>query len=210
MLNHTKIRSETADPINNPFISRLATPVLQLTEFAFLPNFVCMKCPYCGVDNDRVLDTRAQNDGGLIRRRRECLACKARFSTVESVMVEYPMIIKKDGRREPFSREKIQRGIQAACQKRPIPLAEIENIVDRIATWLLSRGEKETSAHLIGHKAMLELKKLDGVAYIRFASVYRTFEDVQEFVETLEDEGENTDASEKKSQGISTTDLISN
>lgn len=102
-------------------------------------------------------------------------------------MVNFPYIIKKDGRREPFSKEKILKGLQAACQKRPVSLGQVEAIVERIASWVISRGENETSARLIGMRVMAELKQLDDVAYIRFASVYRTFKDVQEFVETLED-----------------------
>jgi transcriptional repressor NrdR len=145
-----------------------------------------MKCPYCGHSDDRVLDTRVQKDGA-IRRRRECLDCKARFSTMETLMVNFPYIIKKDGRREPFSKEKILKGLQFACQKRPVSLGQLEAIVERIASWVISRGENETSARLIGLRVMAELKQLDDVAYIRFASVYRTFKDVQEFVETLED-----------------------
>ncbi|RYZ65729.1 MAG: transcriptional repressor NrdR [Proteobacteria bacterium] len=145
-----------------------------------------MKCPYCSHSDDRVLDTRVQKDGS-IRRRRECLECKSRFSTMETLMVNFPYIIKKDGRREPFSKEKIFNGLQAACQKRPVSLVQVEAIVERIASWVISRGENETSARLIGLRVMAELKQLDDVAYIRFASVYRTFKDVQEFVETLED-----------------------
>ncbi len=147
-----------------------------------------MKCPYCGHNEDRVLDTREQKEGELIRRRRECLKCKSRFSTMETLNLNFPSIVKKDGRREPFSKEKILKGFQASCQKRPISLAQLEVSVDRIATWVLNRGEKEISARLIGQKVMMELKLLDDVAYVRFASVYRTFKDVQEFVETLEDQ----------------------
>jgi transcriptional regulator NrdR len=145
-----------------------------------------MKCPYCGHADDRVLDTRVQKDGS-IRRRRECLECKARFSTVETIMLAMPFIIKKDGRREPFSKEKILKGLQAACQKRPVSLQTIDAVVERISAWVVNRGEGEISSRLIGKKVMAEVKQLDDVAYIRFASVYRTFKDVQEFVETLED-----------------------
>jgi transcriptional repressor NrdR len=147
-----------------------------------------MKCPYCGHSEDRVLDTRVQKDGELIRRRRECLDCKSRFTTVESLLVSYPMVIKKDGRREPFTKEKILKGVQAAAQKRPISTAQVEALVDRISTWALSHNDKEIPTQIIGRKVMNELKRLDDVAYVRFASVYRTFKDLQEFVETLEDE----------------------
>lgn len=146
-----------------------------------------MKCPFCSHQDDRVLDTRVQKDGS-IRRRRECLSCKARFTTQETLVIHFPMIIKKDGRREPFSKEKILKGLQAACQKRPVSLPQIESIVERLASWILSRPESEISSHLIGRRVMLELKQVDNVAYVRFASVYRTFRDVQEFLETLEDD----------------------
>lgn len=146
-----------------------------------------MKCPFCGNSDDRVLDTREQREGTLIRRRRECLRCKERFTTVESLQVNYPAIVKKDGRRESFSKEKILRGLQAACQKRPISLDRLESIVERISNWILARNEKEVPARDIGLKLIRELRVLDDVAYVRFASVYRSFQDVQGFVETLED-----------------------
>ena len=145
-----------------------------------------MKCPYCGHNEDRVLDTREQKEGEVIRRRRECIQCKSRFSTVESLSLSFPLVIKKDGRREPFSKDKILNGLQAACQKRPISLGQLDAVVDRIATWVVNRGDKEVPSRLIGQKLMRELRLLDDVAYVRFASVYRTFQDVQEFVETLE------------------------
>lgn len=147
-----------------------------------------MRCPYCGHNEDRVLDTREQKDGEAIRRRRECLKCKSRFSTVEALSLVFPYIAKKDGRREPYSREKVLKGLQAACQKRPISLTQMETAVDRITTWVINRGEKEIPSRLIGQKVMMELRLLDDVAYVRFASVYRTFQDVQEFVDTLEDQ----------------------
>jgi transcriptional repressor NrdR len=150
-----------------------------------------MKCPYCGHTNDRVLDTRIQKGGEIIRRRRECLKCKGRFSTQENLMQFYPLVVKKDGRREPFSREKILNGLQAACQKRAVSLAQMEQTVERVIHWVLNRCEKEVPSSLIGQKIMIELRHLDDVAYVRFASVYRTFKDVNEFVETL---GEQTPA----------------
>ena len=144
-----------------------------------------MKCPFCGHSEDKVLDTRVQKDVG-IRRRRECLSCKSRYSTLETVMLNYPFVIKKDGRREPFSKEKILRGLQAACQKRPVSLAQLEHAVEKIASWVITRGEGEIASRVIGRRLMAELKQLDDVAYIRFASVYRTFKGVQDFVEKLE------------------------
>ncbi len=146
-----------------------------------------MKCPYCNFDNDRVLDTRVQKDGS-IRRRRECLECKVRFSTVETLIIHFPMIVKKDGRREIFSKEKVLKGLQAATQKRPVSLEQLEAIVEKISNWVLGRSETELLSNQVGQRVMSELRKLDDVAYIRFASVYRSFKDVQEFVETLEEE----------------------
>ncbi len=144
-----------------------------------------MKCPFCGHSEDKVLDTRVQKDSG-IRRRRECLSCKSRYSTLETVMLNYPFVIKKDGRREPFNKEKILRGLQASCQKRPVSLSQLEAVVEKIASWIITRGEGEIASRVIGRRLMAELKQLDDVAYIRFASVYRTFKDVQDFVEKLE------------------------
>jgi transcriptional repressor NrdR len=166
-----------------------------------------MKCPYCGHNEDRVLDTREQKDGEAIRRRRECLKCKSRFSTVEALSLVFPYIVKKDGRREPYSREKVLKGLQAACQKRPISLSQLESSVDRITTWIINRGEKEIPSRLIGQKVMMELRLLDDVAYVRFASVYRTFQDVQEFVETLEDQ-ENFEVIDHSAQLSLTPDKI--
>lgn len=148
-----------------------------------------MKCPFCSYHDHRVLDTRMQKENTLIRRRRECFQCKGRFTTQETVIQHYPFIQKKDDRREPFDKEKISRGIQAACHKRSISLSTMETIVERVSKKLLDLGEKEVPSSWIGQQVMLELKKLDDVAYVRFASVYRTFRDVQEFLETL---GENT------------------
>lgn len=151
-----------------------------------------MKCPSCGNSNDRVLDTREQKDGQSIRRRRECLNCKTRFTTNEALSLSLPYVIKKDGRREPFSREKLLHGVQAACQKRPIGLAQVESMVDRISLWVSGMGEREVLTRLIGERVMRELLVMDDVAYVRFASVYRTFRDIQEFVETLEDSTPST------------------
>ncbi len=167
-----------------------------------------MKCPFCGHSEDKVLDTRVQKDGG-IRRRRECLLCKSRYSTQETVMLSYPFIIKKDGRREPYSKEKLIRGMQASCQKRPVSLAQIESAVERISSWLVTRGEGEVASKVIGRRVMAELKQLDDVAYVRFASVYRTFKDVQEFVEKLEGD-ELIDMIEPTGPQISLTMIPSN
>jgi transcriptional repressor NrdR len=138
----------------------------------------------------RVLETRLHREEE-IRRRRECLSCRLRFSTVETLLVAYPQVIKKDGRREPFSKEKLRRGIQIACTKRPVSVGQIENIVNRISRWVQSSPDKELAANKIGQAVVKELKTLDDVAYVRFASVYKSFKDVNEFMQTLEShEGE--------------------
>lgn len=154
-----------------------------------------MKCPFCAHPDDRVLDTRVQKEGA-IRRRRECLRCRARFSTLETVLVNFPVIVKKDGRREPFSKEKILKGLQAATQKRPIALDKLEAIVEQISSWLAGNTASEVHSHLIGRQVMAQLNRLDHVAYVRFASVYRNFKDVQEFVETLEIDSQTNATSE--------------
>lgn len=145
-----------------------------------------MKCPFCGHLDDRVLDTRVGRDGESIRRRRECLKCHSRFTTSENLLQVFPFIVKKDGRREPFSKEKVLKGIQAACQKRPVSLAQMEQMVERVAKWVLSRSEREVTSESVGQKVVRELRLIDDVAYVRFASVYQTFKDVDEFVSRLE------------------------
>ncbi|MCB9026717.1 MAG: transcriptional repressor NrdR [Bdellovibrionaceae bacterium] len=144
-----------------------------------------MKCPFCECENNRVLDTRVQKDGG-IRRRRECLDCKSRFTTLEIILKCFPHVIKKDGRREPFDKDKLRRGLQLACMKRDVSLPTIEGIVDRICHKALEYQDNEMSYMQIGHWVMEELRRIDDVAYVRFASVYKTFKDIQEFVKTLE------------------------
>ena len=142
-----------------------------------------MKCPNCGKNKQKVLETREKEDE--IRRRRECLACQFRFTTSEAVLIQFPHVIKKDGRREPFSKEKLRRGILAACKKRPVSVGQIENLVAHIARWAQSSPEKELLAQAIGRLVITELKKLDDVAFVRFASVYRNFQDIKEFIDTL-------------------------
>lgn len=148
-----------------------------------------MKCPSCGCQEDKVLDTRIQKEGTGIKRRRECLNCHVRFTTQETLLQDFPMVIKKDGRREPFSPSKVASGLHAACQKRPIPLAQIDQIVERVTRKVVDKSEKEIPTTAIGQLVMNELKVLDHVAYVRFASVYKTFKDVNEFVEELAKEG---------------------
>ncbi len=146
-----------------------------------------MKCPHCHSLNTKVLDTRSQKDGESTRRRRECEKCAARFTTVETIVISLPMVVKKDGRREPFSPEKLLGGIKAACQKRPISSSKIEHMVEKVTGWVVEHADKEMTTDMIGHFVMEELKKVDEVAYVRFASVYKTFKDVSEFLADLSD-----------------------
>jgi transcriptional repressor NrdR len=144
-----------------------------------------MKCPNCGQNEHRVLETRDRDQE--IRRRRECHSCKFRFTTIETLLMHYPHVVKKDGRREPFSKEKLRRGIQMACKKRPVSVSQVESLVNRISRWVQHSPEREMSAQKIGGAVIGELKMLDDVAFVRFASVYKNFKNVQEFVTSLEE-----------------------
>ena len=144
-----------------------------------------MKCPFCNHAEDKVVDSRESSDGSSIRRRRECLKCSRRFTTYEEVQDLLPMVIKKDGRREAFKRDKILGGLQTACQKRPISTASLEAIVIEVEKKLMEKGEKEVPSHDIGELIMGKLKSLDEVAYIRFASVYKDFKDRDAFLSEL-------------------------
>jgi transcriptional repressor NrdR len=132
-----------------------------------------------------VVDSRAGKDGDVIRRRRECLSCRRRFTTYERVEEELPLVIKRDGRREPFDRQKILTGILKACEKRPVGYPAIEQVVDALESAFQGSGEKEVSSVEIGERVMGELLKMDDVAYVRFASVYRQFKDISQFVEEI-------------------------
>jgi transcriptional repressor NrdR len=144
-----------------------------------------MKCPFCGEIDNKVIDSRLSKDGNVIRRRRECIVCSRRFTTYENIEEIPVMIIKKDGRREVFSREKVRSGIQKACQKRNISMNVIDEFLDELERDLREIGEKEIPSHKIGEKIMAKLHSMDGVAYVRFASVYREFKDVNDFVAEL-------------------------
>lgn len=146
-----------------------------------------MKCPFCANGENKVIDSRISKDGNAIRRRRECIACSKRFTTYEYVEEVLPMVIKKDGRREPFERGKILSGLKKACEKRPISMDSIEDIVERIEHACQDMQLKEIATSTIGEKVMNELHKLDGVAYVRFASVYKEFKDPNEFLDQLKD-----------------------
>ena len=144
-----------------------------------------MKCPYCNSLEDKVIDSRISKDGEIIRRRRECLGCAKRFTTHEKIEDKLPLIVKKDGRREPYDRDKTMEGMKKACQKRPISIEAIEKIADKIEQDIVSRGVKEIKGAELGEKVMIELHDLDDVAYVRFASVYRSFKDISDFMEEV-------------------------
>ncbi len=145
-----------------------------------------MRCPRCSLDDDKVVDSRQSRDGDAIRRRRECLGCGLRFTTYETVELTLPLVIKSDDRREPFERGKIRRALRVACQKRPVAAAQIDCVVDRVEHRVAGLGVREVDSRSIGDIVIEELRELDGVAYLRFASVYYSFEDINEFVAAIE------------------------
>jgi len=144
-----------------------------------------MKCPYCGHLENKVVDSRLNKENTIIRRRRSCEACGQRFTTYERLEVMMPMLIKKDGRREAYDRYKVVGGLKKACEKRPVSMAEIDEFVDSLERELQDLGEREVPTQWIGEKMMEGLAKLDEVAYVRFASVYRQFKDINEFMDEL-------------------------
>jgi len=146
-----------------------------------------MKCPFCGQQKDKVVDSRETGSGDVIRRRRECLECGRRFTSYERVEEIPFLVVKKDGRREPFDRSKLLAGLHRACEKRPIPAKALDAIADEVEQMVQDSPDREVEARAIGEKVMSRLKELDKVAYVRFASVYRQFEDVQEFMSELKD-----------------------
>lgn len=146
-----------------------------------------MKCPFCSFEDTKVIDSRLGKEGNNIRRRRECIDCGRRFTTYERVEEILPLVVKKDGRREPFDRMKIIAGMQRACEKRPVSIATIEKLVDQLEISLQESGEKEIEASRIGEGVMEALRNVDEVAYVRFASVYRQFKDINEFMSELKE-----------------------
>jgi transcriptional repressor NrdR len=144
-----------------------------------------MRCPFCAEQEDRVVDSRVNRDGLTIRRRRECLGCQRRYTTYERVEEILPAVVKKDGRREPFDRAKILHGLKKACEKRPVPVAVLEDIADRVEKRVQEMGEPEVASRVIGEEVMTQLHHVDQVAYVRFASVYREFKDVTQFLDEL-------------------------
>jgi transcriptional repressor NrdR len=145
-----------------------------------------MRCPHCGHLEDKVVDSREAGEGQATRRRRECLGCSRRFTTYERIEEILPAVVKKDGRREPFDRKKILEGLTRACQKRPISAAQIEALIARVERQVQELGEKEVPSRVVGEAVMARLRELDPVAFVRFASVYRSFEDVGDFMSELE------------------------
>lgn len=144
-----------------------------------------MKCPFCGNNESKVIDSRPTEDGNVIRRRRECNQCNKRFTTYEKVEDIPLLVIKKDGQRQPYNRNKVMNGIIKACEKRPISIAQIERIVDEIEKEIYQSVDREIISTIIGQKIMNRLKNLDEVAYVRFASVYRQFKDINTFLDEL-------------------------
>ena len=150
-----------------------------------------MKCPYCTALDTKVLDSRNSEDGNVIRRRRKCETCQKRFTTFETVELSMPMVIKRDGRREAYNKDKILYGIKKSCEKRPISAVQIERIINNIEKAILDISDKEIVSKDIGNLVMMYLRHLDPVAYVRFAAVYRKFQDVEEFVNDLKHDEHN-------------------
>lgn len=144
-----------------------------------------MRCPFCSNLEDRVVDSRESREGEVIRRRRECTRCERRFTSYEKIEVPSFQVVKRDQRREPYDRSKLMRGLQIACRKRPVPQGELERIADSIESMMQDAGEREISSQRLGTMVMDRLRDCDPVAYVRFASVYRRFEDVDAFVKEL-------------------------
>lgn len=144
-----------------------------------------MKCPSCTDLENKVIDSRLSKEGDMIRRRRECMRCQNRFTTYERIEESLPMMIKKNGSRQPFSREKVMEGIELACQKRPVSTEDREGLVEDVVRVVMASGEKEVNSTVVGETVMKGLQKLDDVAYVRFASVYREFRDITQFIEEL-------------------------
>jgi len=144
-----------------------------------------MKCPYCGHTEDKVVDSRVGRDGEFIRRRRECLGCSRRYTTYEYIEDVLPMVVKRDGRREPFDRAKLRSSILKACEKRSVGVQAVDDVIADIEARLHDRAEKETSSRELGELVMAHLQRLDQVAYVRFASVYRQFKDIAQFMDEV-------------------------
>jgi len=145
-----------------------------------------MRCPFCADTDTKVIDSRLANDGDMVRRRRECVACAERFTTYESAELVMPRLVKSDGSRVPFDEEKLRAGVSKALEKRPVDTESVESAIQSIKRQLRSTGDREVSTEMLGNFVMAELRELDEVAYVRFASVYRSFQDVQAFREEID------------------------
>ena len=160
----------------------LSAALLQCTQ-----SPITMKCPFCGFANDKVVDSRESKEADSIRRRRECLKCEKRFTTYERIDEIPYMVVKKDGRREKFDRQKVLNGLLRACEKRPVPISKLEQIVNEAEGFVIESAERERKTSEVGELIMNRLRRYDKVAYVRFASVYLDFKDVQEFMAELKD-----------------------
>jgi transcriptional repressor NrdR len=159
-----------------------------------------MRCPFCGATDTRVIDSRLAGDGSQVRRRRECVECKERYTTFESAELDLPRIVKRDGRREIFSVDKLRNGIEHAIEKRAVSPDQVEQIIDHIRHFSLTYGDREIPANQLGEWVMNELRDVDQVAYVRFASVYRSFTDVREFREIIDNVEKDPSPEMRKSQ----------
>lgn len=144
-----------------------------------------MKCPFCSSDDDKVVDSRASKDGRSTRRKRQCNICRKRFTTLETIIVSSPLIIKKDGRREPFDRQKVFGGLTKACEKRPVSYKDMEEVVQSVEKWIEEASLKEIKSEDVGKFVLDKLKNLDAISYVRFASVYLSFKDINELYENV-------------------------
>ncbi|HEX23083.1 MAG TPA: transcriptional regulator NrdR [Chromatiales bacterium] len=159
-----------------------------------------MRCPFCDADDTKVIDSRLANEGYVVRRRRECLTCSERFTTFETAELVMPKLVKNDGRREPFNEDKLRAGFTRALEKRPVSAEDIESAIGRLKKRLRVTGDREVPSRTLGDWVMDELRDLDPVAYVRFASVYRSFEDVNAFREEIERLEKQPSAEEKRNQ----------
>ena len=160
-----------------------------------------MKCPFCGFENDKVVDSRESKEADSIRRRRECLKCGKRFTTYERIDEIPYMVVKKDGRREKFDRQKVLNGLLRACEKRPVPISKLEQIVNEAEAFVIESAERERKTSEVGELIMNRLRRYDKVAYVRFASVYLDFKDVQEFMTELKDLLKTKEVPDVRSKG---------
>ena len=159
-----------------------------------------MRCPFCGDMETKVIDSRLANDGDMVRRRRECLSCAERFTTYESAELVMPRVVKRDGSRVPFNEDNMRSGMLKALEKRPVDTENVESAIQRIKRHLRSTGDREVSSEFVGNLIMDELRKLDDVAYVRFASVYRSFQDVQAFREEIDRLEQQPSEEDKRAQ----------